>query len=162
MASAGEIGRPKLPNDGDLDLARVLEVFLELPCDLSRKLTRIEVGDIPGIYDYPHLAAGLQCKDMIHTGKLQGQGLETLETLDIALQGLSPRPGPGGRDRIGGLDDHGEDRSRLHLVVMGFDAVDDGRVLIEPPCYLGPNECMRAFNLVCDRLPDVVEECRRA
>src|SRR5690606_8009631 len=46
------------------------------------------------------------------------------------------------------------------LVVMGLDAVDYGRVLSETPGDLGADQGVRAFDLVSDRLADVVQQSR--
>src|SRR5688572_6433718 len=116
-ASAGVVGRPKLPDHGHLDLSRVLEVFLELTGDPAGKLPRLHIRYVARVDHDPDFPSRLESEDMIHAGKLHGQSLETLETLDIALERLPACTGPRRGDGVGRLDDDRQDGSRLHLVV---------------------------------------------
>ena len=50
---------PRLPDHGHLDLARVLELVLDLPRDLVRQERGAVVVDLGGLDDHPDLATGL-------------------------------------------------------------------------------------------------------
>src|SRR4051794_5506577 len=58
-ASACEVGGPRLPDDGDLDVARVLELLLDLAGDLVREQNRAVVVERPRHDHDADLAAGL-------------------------------------------------------------------------------------------------------
>src|SRR5690606_20656197 len=107
-----------------------------------------------------HLPAGLQSEHPIDAVEFEGEILEALEPPHIRLERLTTGTGAGGRDGVGCLHDHGQDRAWLDLVVMGLDAVDYGRVLSETPGDLGADQGVRAFDLVSDRLADVVQQSR--
>ena len=53
--------------------------------------------------------------------------LERLEPLHVVLQALAARSRPRCGDRIGGDQEDGFDRLRLHLVVVCLDRVHDAR-----------------------------------
>src|SRR3954451_25033897 len=150
------IDGPALADDRDLDLARIFELVLDLAGDLVREEDGGAVVDLLRLDEYADLAPGLEGVDAIDAFVAGGDVLERLHPLDVLLQALAPRARPRSRDRVGRDQQHGLDRLRLDFVVVGFDRVDDGRRLAVAARVLGREERMRAFDLVRQRLADVV------
>src|SRR5207237_8125379 len=78
------------------DLARVLEVVLDLACDLVREQDGCVVVDLGRLDEHPDLAAGLQRVDLLDAWMGRRELLEGLEALHIVLEtlaaGTRPRP----------------------------------------------------------------------
>src|SRR5919109_3219728 len=155
---AGELGRPRLPDHGDLDLARVLELLLDLLRDVARDRLRLEIVHVLRRDHHPHLAARLHREHLLDALVLGADLLQTLEALDVGLQRLTPRTGPAAADRIGDLREDRVHGSLLHLPVVRLDAVDDVGVFLPAPSDLGADDRVRPLDLVRDGLADVVQE----
>src|SRR5919198_5256659 len=151
------LDRARLPHHGDLDLSGVLELLLDLLGDVARHDLRGQVVHVLRLDHHPDLAAGLHRVDLLHARVARADLLQALEPLDVGLQALAPRPRPAARDPVGDLRDHRLDRSLLDLAVVRLDAVDDLWGLLHPPGDLGPDDRVRALDLVGDRLADVVQ-----
>src|SRR5207249_4611283 len=96
-----ELDRARLPDHGHLDLARVLELALDLAGDLMRQEHRCVVVDLARLYDDADLAARLERVDLLDSGLLCRDLLERLQPSDVALEALAACAGPRRRDRVG-------------------------------------------------------------
>src|SRR5439155_17451836 len=94
LVSPRELDRARLPDHGHLDLARVLELPLDLACDLVREEDRLVVVDLGRLDDDADLAARLQRVDLLDAGLLRRDLLERLEPLDVRLEALAACAGP--------------------------------------------------------------------
>src|SRR4051812_49739250 len=65
MALSSVVGGPGLPDDGDLDLAGVLELLLDLAGDLVAEQDRAVVVERAGDDHHADLAAGLHGVDLV-------------------------------------------------------------------------------------------------
>src|SRR5690242_1489451 len=84
-----------LADHRDPDLARVLELLLDPARDLGGEPLGPRVVDL-GVLDHdPYLAAGLDRVALLDAGEAVGDLLQLLEALDVDLEALAPRPGPG-------------------------------------------------------------------
>src|SRR3989475_12285658 len=68
--------RPRLANHDHLDLARVLELALDLARDLIGETRRGGIVHRIGCDDDPHFASGLDGEDLLNTLKLRRVGKE--------------------------------------------------------------------------------------
>ena len=138
----------------------ILELILDLAGDLVREQRGRVVVDLARLDDHADLAAGLQRVHLRDAGLRRRDLLERLEPLDVVLEALAARARPRGGDRVGGDQQHGLDRLRLHLVVVRLDRVDDAVRLAVAAGELRGDERVRALDLVRHRLADVVEQRR--
>ena len=104
------------------------------------------------------LAAGLHRVDLVDAVVAGGDLLEVAQALDVLLERLAAGAGAGAGQRVGGLDDHGLDRLRLDLVVVGLHRVGDGLGLAVAAREVAADERVRALDLVRDGLADVVQQ----
>src|SRR5436305_2845022 len=153
-----EIDRPALPDHRDLDLARVLELLLEVTRDPVREERGGVVVHLLGLDDYADLAARLHRVDLLDAGMPGRDLLELAEALGVLLERLAARSRPGARERIHDLHDHGLDCLQLNFVVMGLHRVRDGLGLAVAPGELAADQRVRALDLVRHRLADVVHQ----
>src|SRR5215218_11144183 len=103
------VGGPRLPDDGHLDLAGVLELLLDLAGDLVGEQDGAVVVERAGLDHHADLAAGLHRVDLVDAVVAGGDVLEVAQALDVLLERLAAGAGTRARERVGGLDDH-----RLH------------------------------------------------
>jgi hypothetical protein len=146
------------PDHRHLDLARVLELLLDLAGDLVREQRQRVVVDRAGRDHDPDLAAGLHRVDLVDALVALGDLLELAQALDVRLERLAAGARAARRERVGGLDDDRLDRLRLDLVVVGLHRVGDGLGLAVAAREVAADERVRALDLVRDRLADVVQE----
>src|SRR5215510_15276986 len=73
------LDRARLAHHRDLDLARVLELLLDLLGDVARHDLRREVVDVLGLDHDPDLAAGLHRVDLLDARIARADLLEPLE-----------------------------------------------------------------------------------
>src|SRR5437773_1495320 len=158
ISLAGKIHRPGLADDDHLDLARVLELALDLAGDLIRQLARLGVVDGVRGYDDAHLASRLDRDHLLHTGEVARDLLELGEPLHVCLERFAPRPGARARDGVRGLNDHADRRLVRHVVVVRGDAVDDDGMLAVLRGDFDAQLHVGAVVLVRQHLPDVVEQ----
>src|SRR4051794_15052636 len=142
------VGRPRLPDHGDLDLAGVFELLLDLARDLVAEQHRAVVVERAGDDHHADLAAGLHRVDLVDAVVARGDLLEVSQALDVLLQRLTARARAGTRERVGRLDDHGLDRLRLDLVVMGLHRVSDGLRLAVAARQVAADEGVRPLDLM--------------
>src|SRR5207237_1050182 len=126
-SSFRELDSARLADHGHLDLTGVLELVLDLAGDLVGEQHRRVVVDLLRLDDDTDLAAGLERVDLLDALVAGGDAFERLEPLDVVLEALAARTGPGGGDRIRRDQQHRLDGLRLDLVVVRLDRVDDGR-----------------------------------
>src|SRR5690606_1205313 len=108
--------------------------------------------------DDPDLAAGLDGVRVLDPWEAGGDVLEPFEALDVALERLASGPWSGGRDRIGGVDDDGEEGLGAVQVVVVEDRVYDIGGLAEAPAQVGSDLGVGALDLAVYRLADVVQQ----
>ena len=156
------VGRARLPDHGDLDLAGVLELLLDLARDLVREQHGAVVVERAGDDHHADLAAGLHRVDLVDALVAGGDPLEVAQALDVLLERLAAGAGAGARERVGGLHDHGLDGLRLDLVVVGLHRVRDRLGLAVAAGEVAADERVRALDLVRDGLADVVQQRRAA
>src|SRR5258706_5032463 len=114
----GVIHRAGLTNHGDLDLAGVLELVLDSSRDILRQPDRLLVGDLLALDHDANLASRLQGERLRDALERIGNAFELFEAFDVRLEDVSPRAGSRGRNRVGGLDDHGLERRPVDVHVM--------------------------------------------
>src|SRR5215218_7144198 len=106
------VGGPRLPDDGHLDLAGILELLLDLARDLVREQDGAVVVERAGLHHHADLAAGLHGVDLVDAVVARGDVLEVAEALDVLLERLAARTRPADGQRVGGKDDDRLDRLR--------------------------------------------------
>ena len=115
----------RLPDDGHLDLTRVLQLALDLAGDLVREEDSRVVVDLGRLDHDPDLPARLKRIDPFDALLRRRDLLERLEALDVVLQALAARTRARGRDSVGGDHQHGLHGLRLHFVVVSLDRMHD-------------------------------------
>ena len=155
---SGIFDRPHLPDDRDLDLAGIIELVLDLRGDVLGDQRGPVVGDLAGVDHDPDLAAGLEGEGLGHAVEALGQRLELFQPLDVVFEKLPPGARPGGRQRVGRLDEDGLDRREIDVAVVGGDGRDHGLVLAVLPAELDAQLGVRPLDLPVDGLADVVQE----
>src|SRR5215212_6728193 len=158
LSSLGVLDAADLADHGDLDLARVLELLLGPLGHVAGQDLGGDVVDVLGLDHDPDLAAGLHGEHLVDPRVAAGDLLEALQALDVGLEGLAAGPWSAAGDGVGGLGEHGLDGALLDLAVVGLDGVDDLGPLLEPAGQLGPDDGVRALDLVGECLADVVQE----
>src|SRR5262245_23469389 len=93
-----ELDRAALPDHRHLDLARILELALDLARDLVREQHRLVVVDLRGLHHDADLPARLQREHPLDSLLLGGDLLEVFETLDVVLEALAAGARARGRD----------------------------------------------------------------
>ena len=83
------------------------------------------VVDLGRLDHHAHLATGLHRVAALDAGLRGRDLLERLEPLDVVLHRLAAGARAGGRDRVGGLHEHGLDGLRLDVEVVRLDRVGD-------------------------------------
>src|SRR5918999_5285529 len=153
-----ELGRPGLPNNRDTDLAWVGELVFDLLGDIAGDYLSLDVVDRVRTNHHAHLAAGLHGEHLLHAVVLVRDLFESLQALHVRFQRLAARAGAATADRVGRLRQHGLDRPYLDLVVVRLDGVHDLLVLAVPAGDLGSDQRVAAFDLMGQRLADVVQQ----
>src|ERR1700750_3265682 len=87
--SAGKVHRPRLANENDLDLARILELGFDTAGDLLRHRRHAHVVHNIRNDDHAHFATGLDREHLLHTLVARRDLLETFEPLDVRLERLA-------------------------------------------------------------------------
>src|SRR6266542_388039 len=149
---------PRLPDHGDLDLAGILQLRLDLLGHVAREPECLVVAQATGLDDDAQLAAGLNGKGLLNSLETVGDVLELLQPLDVGLQDLAARPRPRGRESVGAVDEHRLERARLVVAVVALHRMDDFVRLAELLQDLAAELEVCPFHLAVYRLADVVEE----
>src|SRR5215203_6978210 len=103
MALTSVVSRARLPDHGDLDLAGVLELLLDLAGDLVRQQDGAVVVEIARQHHHADLAAGLHRVDLVDAVVARGDLLQVAQALDVLLERLPARARAGARQSVGGL-----------------------------------------------------------
>src|SRR5258706_1484629 len=148
----------RLADDGDLDLARIGQLLLDLAHDVAREAGGREVIDLLGADEDPDLAPGLDGKRALDALEAVGDRLEVLEALDVRVHRLAASARSGRADRVGDLDDRRLDAGVFDLLMVGADRVHDLRGEVVALGDRGADRGVRALDLVVDGLADVVEQ----
>ena len=127
-----------------------------------RQPFRLLVRELVRPDDHAQLAPGLNGVGLDHARIGEGDVLHLLQPLDVAFDHLAPGAGAGARNGVADLDDRGDQRGHLHLVVVGADGVADLGFLFEFLGELHADDCVRQFGLVIGHLADVVQQSRAA
>src|SRR5690349_2726133 len=99
-ALSSVVGRARLPDDGDLDLARVLELLLDLARDLVREQHGAVVVERARHDHHADLAPGLHRVDLVDALVAGGDALEVAQALDVLLQRLAAGARARARERV--------------------------------------------------------------
>ncbi|MPM14307.1 hypothetical protein SDC9_60669 [bioreactor metagenome] len=89
-----------------------------------------------------------------------GDFLQLLETLNVVLQILAPRAGPGRGNRVRSLHKASHHRMGLHVVVVGLDGMNDVFLLLVLSGKFHAQLHMGAFHLVVHGLAQIVKQAR--
>src|SRR6266516_1403274 len=138
----GVLGRADLADHGDLDLTRVLQLFLDLLRDIARDHRRRQVVNRLGLHEDPDLASRLHRVHLLDPRERVADLFESLESLDVGLERLATRARAPAADAVGDLREQRVDRPLLHLAVVRFDAMYDLRILLHPTGDLRPDDRM--------------------
>src|SRR4051794_14059829 len=114
----GELNGPGLPDDCDLDLARIFELVLDPAGDVLRQPHGLFVGDAFAFDQDSNLPPGLKGERLRHALERIGDALELFESLDVGLEDVAPGTRPGGGDGVGRLHDHRLERRPVDIHVM--------------------------------------------
>jgi len=155
---AGEFGGAGFAEDGDADLAWVLEVFFDLLGDVAGKSHGAKVVDFAWVDDDADFASGLDGEGLSDAFEGGGDFFKAAEAFDVAFDGFAPRAGSSAGDGVGHLDDDGFDGAEFDFVVVGFDAVGDVFGEFEASGKVAADDGVGAFDFVVDGLADIVEE----
>lgn len=79
-----------------LDLAGIIQLFLDLLGDGTGQQNQLVVADGIRFYHDAHLAAGLHGKGVFHALEAAADLFQILQPLDVAFQVLAAAPGRGG------------------------------------------------------------------
>src|SRR5579875_3805213 len=155
----GIVNGARLAYHTDLDLAGVVKALLDLVGDLAGQAIGAVLIDLIGLDDDPHLAPSLNGKGLLDAGERVGDALQGFEALEIEIDSLAPRPRPGSRDGIGGLDDGGLQALRFHLAgVMSYHRMNNLGRLAKTTRNLATNDGMWPLDLLINGLADVMQQ----
>src|SRR3954451_24894852 len=116
---------PCFTDDGDLDLARVLELVFDPLSDVLREPDGLLVADAIAFDDNADLAARLQRERLRHALERIGDALELFEAFDVGLEDVAPGAGASRGDGVRRLHDHRFERRPVDIHVMRRDGLQD-------------------------------------
>src|SRR5450830_775125 len=154
----GDVDGAALADHGDPDLARVVELVLDVPGDLAGQQRRGVVVDLGRLDHHAHLVARLHGEAFLHALLALGDALQRLEPLDVVLERLAAGAGPRRGDGVGGLHKDGLDSLRLDVLVVRLDGVAHALRLAVLLAELLRDVGVRTVDLVVDGLADVVQQ----
>src|SRR3954462_15883001 len=99
--SSSVVRGSRLPDHGDLDLARVLELLLDLARDLVREQDGAVVVEGARLHHHADLAARLHGVDLVDAVVARGDVLEVVQSLDVLLERLAAGAGARAGERVG-------------------------------------------------------------
>ena len=147
-----------LANHVDLDLAGVIQLVLDLLCDVACQKNHCVVGYLVRVDDDADLAAGLNGKGARNARRFVRDALQLFQTLDVVLDVLAACARTGGGNRVGCLNQAGYNGLGLDVAVVRLDGVDDRRGLLVLLGEIYADLDMAALNLMVDRLADVMQQ----
>src|SRR6476660_7678223 len=147
-------------DDGDLDLARILQRLLDLLAHVASESTGGKVVDLVWRDQDADFSSGLDRKGFLDPLEGVRNAFERLEPLDVSFDHFTARAGPGTADCVGSGHDEGLDRLWLLFAVVRGDGVDNLGRAAEPAGDICADQGVRAFDFVVDCLADVVEQPR--
>src|SRR3954471_3487681 len=106
ISSAGKVHCSRLPDQHDLDLARILELGLDAARNLFGERRHSRVVHFFGSDDDAHFTAGLDGEDLLDAAIARRDLLETLETLHVRFKRFASGARSRTRDRVRGLDEY--------------------------------------------------------
>src|SRR3954464_7940302 len=145
---ASVVDGSRLANDGDFDLAGVLERLLDLLHHVTRQAHGADIVDLLGPDDDAHLAASLDGEGPLDPLEGVGYVLQRLEALHVVLDRFTARTGASAGDGIGRLDE-----DRLHRLGVGVgvvvidDRLGDLLALAEAAREIGSDHVVRRVDL---------------
>ena len=145
-----------------LDLAGIIQLFLDLLGDGTGQQNQLVVADGIRFYHDAHLAAGLHGKGVFHALEAAADLFQILQPLDVAFQVLAAGTGPCGADGVGGHHDEGQRSLGLHIAMVRLNGVNNGGVLLVLAGNLHTDLDVAAFDLVIQSLADVMQQTRAA
>ncbi len=116
------------------------------------------VGDLLALDHDANLASSLQGERLRDALERVRDAFEFFEALDVRLEDVASRAGPGRGDRIGGLDDHRLERRPVDVHVMRRHRHHHRFALAVLAQEVDAELEMRALHLAIDGLADVVQE----
>src|SRR5512143_2968277 len=129
---------PRLPDDGDANLAGVRQLRLDLLGDVPREHRRRVVAHLDVVDDDAHLAARLDGVRLLDPREGFRDPLQVLEPLEVVREHLAPRSGPSPGESVRGLDEDRQDVVGRLVLVMRGDRVDDAGRLAVLLAQVGP------------------------
>ena len=120
--------------------SRLSSISRAISCERSSPRVVVDLGRLD---DHPDLPARLERVDALDPLCASASSSRAVKPLDVALEALAARARARGRDRVGGDQQHGLDRLRLHLVVVRLDRVHDALRLAVAAREVRPR-CARA------------------
>ena len=142
----------------NLDLAGICKLGFDLLGDVSREQNHLVFTDGLRLDHDTNLATGLNRIGTGNSREALGDLFQLLQTLDIILNVLTAGAGTGSGDRVGSLYEAGYCGVRLHVVVVGFNRVDDGIGLVVLPGNVDTDGNMASFDFMVDGLADIMQE----
>ena len=155
---SGVINRPCLSDHRHANLARIGKLLFDALDDLVGNRARLFVGDLIRSYKDAHLSAGLHGVDLLDALKSECNLLQIFKATKMGLTLIATRARPRGADRVRHLHDWGFTRGALHLLMVRSDRIDDPLWHAVTARQVGADRRMRSFNLVVERLANVVEQ----
>src|SRR5438445_7391435 len=159
-ALTGVLNGAGLPDDGDLDLPRILQLVFDAPRDVLREPHRLLVRHAVAFDDDADLAAGLEGERLRHALERVRDVLQLFEPLHVRLEDVAACPRPRGRDRVGRLDDHRFERRPVDVHVVRGDRLQDRLPFAVLAEEVEPQLQVRPLQIAIDGLADVVQKRR--
>src|SRR5579859_64601 len=97
----------RFTHDTHLDLAGVVQAFLDLVRNIAGEATGRVLVDFFRFHDDAYLAPGLDGEGFLYAGERISNTLQGFQALDIEIDGLTTSARAGSRDGVGSLDDSG-------------------------------------------------------
>ena len=126
----GVLHRARFANDVDANLTRILHFLLDALGNFLGENLRAIVGHVVGLDHDAHFAAGLNRVALLDAGEGGCNLFQLLQTLDVVFEALTARTRTSSGNRVRRLNQHGFNRLRFDVVVVGEDAVDDIGALV--------------------------------
>jgi hypothetical protein len=104
-----ELDAPRFSNDGDSDLARVVEFVLDPARDAAGQEIGLFITELIRLDHDSKLASGLHCEAFFDSAEGQANAFEVFEATDVGCHGLGARARARGADRVGGADEDSVD-----------------------------------------------------